>query len=313
MSTSYTVSPPAVSVRGVQKSFGDHLVLDRVDLTVAAGEVYALLGPNGAGKTTLVRVLSTLSRPDAGEVLVAGHDVVGDPVAVRRAISLTGQFTAVDDLLTGAENLRMLGRLRGFDRRGARHRADELLAEFGLTDAADRRVGAYSGGMRRRLDLALSVVVRPEVLFLDEPTTGLDPHSRQDLWRVVERLRTEGTTILLTTQYLDEADALADRVGVIASGRLVAEGTADELKAAVGTEVVEVTFADGAALAEAGARLPGAELDVAASRVRIPTDGTAAHLRRLLDDLDGVGAGSAHVAIRRPSLDDAFLALTVAR
>ena len=258
-------------------------------------------------------MLSTLSRPDVGEVLVAGHDVVGDPVAVRRAISLTGQFTAVDDLLTGAENLRMLGRLRGFDRRGARDRADELLADFGLADAADRRVGTYSGGMRRRLDLALSVVVRPEVLFLDEPTTGLDPHSRQDLWRVVERLRSEGTTILLTTQYLEEADALADRVGVIAAGRLVAEGTADELKAAVGTEVVEVTFADGAALAEAGARLTGAELDVAARRVRIPTDGTAAHLRRLLDDLDGVGAGSAHVAIRRPSLDDAFLALTVAR
>ena len=259
MSTSYTVS-----VRGLAKSFGDHVVLDGVDLAVPPGRVYALLGPNGAGKTTLVRVLATLSPPDAGEVRVAGHDVVADPVAVRRAIALTGQFTAVDDLLTGAENLRMLGRLHGLGAR-AGARADELLAGFDLADAAGRRVAAYSGGMRRRLDLALSLVVRPEVLFLDEPTTGLDPRSRQALWRIVEDLRDGGTTVLLTTQYLEEADALADRVGVIAGGRLVAEGTADELKAAVGVEVVELTFDTAASFAAARSRLPAAEAHAAAA------------------------------------------------
>ncbi len=305
MSTPYTVS-----VRGLRKSFGDHVVLDGVDLAVPAGRVYALLGPNGAGKTTLVRVLSTLSPPDAGEVRVAGHDVVADPVAVKRAISLTGQFTAVDDLLTGAENLRMLGRLHGLGARAARARADDLLAVFDLADAAGGRVAAYSGGMRRRLDLALSLVVRPEVLFLDEPSTGLDPRSRQALWRIVEDLRDDGTTVLLTTQYLEEADALADRVGVIAGGRLVAEGTADELKAAVGVEVVELTFPSAASFAAARARLPAAESDAAARHLRVPTDGSAAHVRGLLDDLAAAGAGEARVGVRRPSLDDVFLTLT---
>ncbi len=305
MSTSYTVS-----VRGLAKSFGDHVVLDGVDLAVPPGRVYALLGPNGAGKTTLVRVLATLSPPDAGEVRVAGHDVVADPVAVRRAIALTGQFTAVDDLLTGAENLQMLGRLHGLGARAARARADELLAGFDLADAAGRRVAAYSGGMRRRLDLALSLVVRPEVLFLDEPTTGLDPRSRQALWRIVEDLRDGGTTVLLTTQYLEEADALADRVGVIAGGRLVAEGTADELKAAVGVEVVELTFDAAASFAAARSRLPAAEAHAAARQLLVPTDGTAAHLRGLLADLAAAGAGEARVGVRRPSLDEAFLTLT---
>ncbi len=308
--TADRTSGDAIRVTGVRKTYGDKVVLDGIDLAVADGTVYALLGPNGAGKTTLIRILATLTAPDGGTASVAGHDVMGDPRAVRRSISLTGQYAAVDALLTGAENLRMMARLAGFDVDRAAARADELLATFDLVDARDQRAATYSGGMRRRLDLAASLVADPAVLFLDEPTTGLDTRSRQALWTLIDGLRARGTTILLTTQYLEEADHLADRVGVMSGGRIVAEGSAPELKARIGVEVVELAFADDATLAVAGAVLAASDLDAAARVVRVPTDGSGAHLRRILDDLSVHGVEVAHVGVRRPSLDDVFLTLT---
>jgi ABC-2 type transport system ATP-binding protein len=281
----------AIVVEGLRKSFGQQVVLDDLTFHVAPGEVFALLGPNGAGKTTAINVLTTLVRPDGGRAVVAGVDVVGDPVAVTQRISLTGQAAAVDDVLTGAENLAMLGRLSGLSAREARARASELLERFGLTDAAARRVGAYSGGMRRRLDLALSFVVAPEVLFLDEPTTGLDTRSRRELWDVIRSLADAGTTVFLTTQYLEEADRLADRIAVLDGGRIVAVGTASELKARVGGDTVELHDEHGDLVHE------------------VPTDGTVSGLRRALDKLDESGAHGV-VTLRRPSLDDVFLALT---
>jgi ABC-2 type transport system ATP-binding protein len=282
---------PAIAVRGVRKRFGDHPVLDGLDLEVARGEVFALLGPNGAGKTTTISILTTLVRPDAGSAAVAGCDVVRDPRGVQQRIALTGQSAAVDDVLTGHENLVMLGRLSGLSVRGARVRADELLARFDLVDAGPRRVRTYSGGMRRRLDLALSFVVAPEVLFLDEPTTGLDTRSRRELWDVIRTLAAAGTTVFLTTQYLEEADRLADRIAVLHDGHVVATGTAAALKARIGADTVEVHDADGAL------------------RRELPTDGTVAGVRAALDALaaehpDGI------VTLRRPTLDDVFLALT---
>jgi daunorubicin resistance ABC transporter ATP-binding subunit len=262
---------------------------------VPAGTVFALLGPNGAGKTTLINILSTLVAPDAGTAHVAGHDVVREPELVKRSISLTGQSAAVDDVLTGAENLRMMGKLSGLDHRSARRRADELLERFGIQDAARKRVGTYSGGMRRRLDLAISLILTPPVVFLDEPTTGLDTRSRQALWEEIRGLTANGTTVLLTTQYLEEADQLADRIAVIEHGTVVAEGTPDELKARVGGEMLTVSDDAGTVLAE------------------LPTDGTLAGLRRALDGLAGDGLAktdAASVALRSPSLDDVFLAVT---
>jgi ABC-2 type transport system ATP-binding protein len=220
-----------IETTGLAKAFGGRPVLDGLDLRVRAGTVFALLGPNGAGKTTTIRILSTLLRADGGRALVAGHDVAAAPADVRRAISLTGQYASVDRRLTGRENLRMMARLRHFPRADARRRASDLLSRFGLSEAADRRAGTYSGGMARRLDLAMSLVSDPAVLFLDEPTTGLDPRSRRDVWAAVTSLRDEGVTVLLTTQYLEEADRLADRIAVLDGGRIAAEGTADELKA----------------------------------------------------------------------------------
>jgi ABC-2 type transport system ATP-binding protein len=219
-----------VIAEGLTKTFGDQRVLDRVDLAIEAGSVFALLGPNGAGKTTTVRILATLVRPDAGTATIAGHDLLSDPFGVRRTISLTGQYAAVDDVLTGEENLRMMARLLHLSRREARQRAAELLDAFGLADAADTRVKAYSGGMRRRLDLAISMIARPALLFLDEPTTGLDPRSRAQLWDVVRGFADQGVTVLLTTQYLEEADQLADTVAVLHHGRIVAQGSPAELK-----------------------------------------------------------------------------------
>ncbi len=286
-----TPHPPAIDVRGLRKSFGTHVVLDDLDLTVSRGEVFGLLGPNGAGKTTTINVLTTLTRPDAGTAEVAGVDVARDPDGVKRRISLTGQAAAVDDVLTGAENVEMLGRLSGLPRRAARRRASELLARFDLADAATRRVGANSGGMRRRLDLALSFVDTPEVLFLDEPTTGLDTRSRRELWAVIRSLADAGTTVFLTTQYLEEADQLADRIAVLDGGRIVATGTAAQLKARVGGDAVELHDAHGDLLQE------------------VPTDGTVSGLRAALDVLDESGAQGV-VSLRRPSLDDVFLALT---
>jgi ABC-2 type transport system ATP-binding protein len=248
-----------VNAKGIRKAFGAKTVLDGVDLTVPAGQIFALLGPNGAGKTTLIRILATLLRPDAGTATVAGCDLLADPVGVRRAISLTGQYAAVDDMLTGEENLRMMARLRHLGPREARDRAARLLAEFDLDDARRRLVKTYSGGMRRRLDLAASLVARPELLFLDEPTTGLDPRSRDQLWVAVRELAADGVTVLLTTQYLAEAEQLADRVALLHQGRIAAEGTADELMSSVGaTSLDEVFLALTAAPGNLGAEDPGA-------------------------------------------------------
>jgi ABC-2 type transport system ATP-binding protein len=231
-----------VNAIGLTKAYGTKKVLDGVDLAVPAGQIFALLGPNGAGKTTLIRILATLLRPDAGTATVAGHDLLADPLAVRRAISLTGQYAAVDDMLTGEENLRMMARLRHLGPRAARGRATELLSEFDLADARRRLVKTYSGGMRRRLDLAISLITAPELLFLDEPTTGLDPRSRGQLWSAVTALAAGGVTVLLTTQYLAEAEQLADRIALLHLGRIVAEGTADQLKSAVGAASLDEVF-----------------------------------------------------------------------
>jgi ABC-2 type transport system ATP-binding protein len=279
-----------IAVRGITKSFGKTAVLHGIDLTVARGSIVALLGPNGAGKTTLINILSTLVSPDGGSATIAGYDVVRQREDVKRQISLTGQSAAVDEVLTGDENLRMMGALSGLGRAAAARRSRELLDRFELTDSARKRVKTYSGGMRRRLDLAISLLSTPPVVFLDEPTTGLDPASRQELWAVIRHLADNGTTVLLTTQYLEEADQLADRIAVLEGGRIVAEGTADELKSRVGGEVVEVLDADGALVRE------------------VPTDGSLAGLRGALAGIDDAAAAS--IALRRPSLDDVFLALT---
>ncbi len=286
-----TVASPAIEVTDLRKSFGRTRVLDGISFSVARGEVLALLGPNGAGKTTTVNILSTLVRPDAGRVVVGGHDVVRHPRAVHRTISLTGQFAAVDELLTGRENLRMMARLGHLHRPAIAPRVEELLEQFELTDAADRRVSTYSGGMRRRLDIAISLLPRPAVLVLDEPTTGLDPRSRQAVWRLVGELSAEGVTVVLTTQYLEEADALADRVAVLHGGRIVGAGSPAELKRLVGEDVVEVHYADG-------------------NRASVPTTGSLADVRRILADVAGQGREVERLAMREPSLDDVFLHLT---
>jgi ABC-2 type transport system ATP-binding protein len=302
----------SVEARGLEKSYGDVPVLAGVDLTVAAGSVFALLGPNGAGKTTTVRILATLVRPDAGEARVAGYDVVRDRRRVRRSISLTGQYAAVDEMQTGAENLRMVARLAGLGRARARRRADELLGEFDLADAAGRRVATYSGGMRRRLDLAASLVARPAVIFLDEPTTGLDPRSRQAVWQVVSGLAGSGVTVFLTTQYLEEADRLADRIAVLDGGRVVAEGTAAELKRRVAGHRLDLVLADAAALTEVATALGERAVHRDDDRLilGVPTDGSAAHVRALLDEVDPGRRAVHRFALHTATLDDVFLSLT---
>ncbi|MDU0290849.1 ATP-binding cassette domain-containing protein [Saccharothrix longispora] len=297
-----------VDVRGLRKAYGSTVVLDGVDLEVAEGSVFALLGANGAGKTTTIRILSTLTGPDAGELRVAGHDVVRDPAAVRAAIAVTGQYAAVDAEQTGRENLVVIGRLMGLGRGGARTRAAELLERFDLVDAADRRVKTYSGGMRRRLDLAMSLVAAPRVIFLDEPTTGLDPAGRTTMWDAIRDLVRTGTTIFLTTQYLEEADRLADRIMVLDKGKVAAEGTADDLKSRVGGDRLDLRFASRSDLAAAHAVLGGFRpADLVLS---LPSDGTAAHLHAVLDDLRAAGVTPDRVSSHRPTLDDVFLALT---
>ncbi|MCX6467316.1 MAG: ATP-binding cassette domain-containing protein [Pseudonocardiales bacterium] len=298
-----------VEVTGLRKSYGATEVLRGVDLAVPEGTVLALLGPNGAGKTTTVRVLATLTRPDAGTARVAGADVVREPARVRRALGLTGQFAAVDDEQTGRENVVMVARLTGRGRADARTRAAELLERFALLGAADHRVRTYSGGMRRRLDLAMSLVAEPRVLVLDEPTTGLDPASRATLWEAITDLVRAGTTVLLTTQYLEEADRLADRVVLLDGGRVVASGTADALKAEIGGERLELEFAASADLDRAAARLGGVP-DPARRVLALASDGSAAHLRRVLDDLAAAGAEPLRAHGHRPTLDDVFLTLT---
>jgi len=309
-------APPAasaISVSGLTKSFGDVRALDGIDFEVAPGTVLGLLGPNGAGKTTAVRVLTTLLKPDAGTVRVAGLDVVNDATQLRSRIGLAGQYAAVDANLTGLENLTMVGRLYGMSRRDAKARGRELLGEFDLVEAAGRPASTYSGGMRRRLDLAAALVAKPPVLFLDEPTTGLDPRSRLDLWATVEELVTAGTTVLLTTQYLDEADRLADRIAVIDRGRVIAEGTPDELKARVGGERLEVTLEDEAASSAAiSALAPMSDERPAAEgvMVRLTVRKRAGTLVEAVKCLGEAGVEVEDLELRRPTLDDVFLTLT---
>ncbi|GAA0818723.1 ATP-binding cassette domain-containing protein [Streptosporangium amethystogenes subsp. fukuiense] len=298
-----------VEATGLHKAFGPAKVLDGVDLHVAEGTVFALLGPNGAGKTTTVRILTTLSRPDRGSVRVAGYDVVREATKVRGVISLTGQSVALDDQQTGWENLVMIGRLMHLGRPAASRRATDLLERFDLVDAMKRRVKTYSGGMRRRLDLAMSLVSQPRVIFLDEPTTGLDPSSRTTMWDAIKELVSSGTTIVLTTQYLEEADRLADRIVLINGGRVAASGTADALKSQVGGERLDLRFAAEADLARAAALFDvprGTDPLV----LGVPSDGSAEHLHRVLDDLRIAGVPVARVSSHRPTLDDVFLSLT---
>jgi ABC-2 type transport system ATP-binding protein len=302
--------PYTVTATGIGKTFGNRAVLEDVDLAVETGSVLALLGPNGAGKTTMVRILATLVRPDTGTATIAGHDLLTDPIGVKRSISLTGQYVAVDDLLTGRENLEMMARLRHIQPRAARARAAELLAAFGLADAGSQRAGSYSGGMKRRLDLAISMIARPRLLFLDEPTTGLDLRSREHLWATIRSLADVGVTILLTTQYLEEADVLADKIALLDRGRVVAQGTADELKASLGTEVISLHFADAVAYAQARGCLDAVRSDDQLHVIDIATSGTAAEVHSALGRLEAAGAPALKVSIHRPSLDDVFLSLT---
>jgi ABC-2 type transport system ATP-binding protein len=304
----------AIETRGLVKAFGDTRAVDGIDLAVPSGTVYGVLGPNGAGKTTTIRMLATLLRPDAGTARVLGHDVVTDADAVRGYVSLTGQFASVDEELTGTENLVLVGRLLGLTRREARARADELLDAFGLADAADRLVREYSGGMRRRLDVAASIVVTPELLFLDEPTTGLDPRSRNQVWDIIRVLVAEGTTVLLTTQYLDEADQLADRIAIIDHGEVIAEGTSGELKALVGAGTLHVRVHDPDRRAAAAEVLAG----VLDEPVRLGSDPTtlsvqgadAQRAAAVLAELASAGVAVAELSLGQPSLDEVFLALT---
>ena len=309
-------SAVAVEVDDLAVSYGSVIALDGLSLRIEAGTVFGLLGPNGAGKTTLVRVLSTLLRPNRGSARVLGNDVVRDPVSVRLTIGLAGQYAAVDEELTGRENLEMVGRLYRLSRAEARRRAGQVLDRFELTDAANRRVGTYSGGMRRRLDLAASLTGRPPVLLLDEPTTGLDPRSRQELWTILDELRDAGTTVLLTTQYLEEADRLAQRIAVIDHGKVIAEGTPAELKGSAGTDVLKVRLADPAdldaavpLLADLAATGAPAELDQAAGELTLRVtrpDAAAEAVRRL----DRQSLSVLVVQLTQPSLDDVFLSLT---
>jgi ABC-2 type transport system ATP-binding protein len=305
----------AISVKGLRKGYGGTTVLDGIDLRVPAGTVFALLGPNGAGKTTTVRILSTLTGADGGQGSIAGHDLAADPDAVRAVIGVTGQFSAVDSLLSARENLILMADLHHLGRRPGRRRAGELLERFGLGDAADQPVSAYSGGMRRRLDLAMTLVGDPRVIFLDEPTTGLDPRSRRDLRAIVGELVAGGVTIFLTTQYLEEADQLADRIAVLDRGRIVAEGTAAELKQLVPGGHVTVHLADPAALAAAAAALGATAVDESALTAQVPaaataSGGTASSLRWVLDRLDAAGIAIRDLSVHAPDLDDVFLALT---
>ena len=298
-----------ISVQGLRKSYGDHVVLDGIELEVSEGEVFALLGPNGAGKTTTVEILTTYIRRDAGTVRVAGHDLDRDPAAIRASIGVTGQFSAVDPLLTAAENMRLMADLFHLPRAEGRRRTEALLERFDLADAADSPISTYSGGMRRKLDLAMTLVADPLVVFLDEPTTGLDPWSRRDMWDVVRELAARGVTLLLTTQYLEEADRLADRVALLDDGRLVAEGTPSDLKASVGDGHIELLFGELGEL-EATATVVGGRLDADALTLEVPGAGGVRGLRELLDALASAGVEPAGLAVHTPDLDDVFLALT---
>jgi ABC-2 type transport system ATP-binding protein len=304
------MNTPAIEIHGLRKSYGSKIVLDDVDLVVGAGTVTALLGPNGAGKTTTVHILSTLVRPDGGTALVNGCDVVRDPDGVRAVIGLTGQFSAVDKLLTGEENLLLMARLRHLGERPSRTRVAELLEQFDLVEAARKPLATYSGGMQRRLDLAMTLVATPSVIFLDEPTTGLDPRSRHTMWDIVRGLVAEGTTVLLTTQHLEEADELADRIAVLDGGRIVATGTPDELKRLVPGGHIRLRFADAAALDTASRLLHESTRDDAGLTLSVPSDGGVGTLRTVLDRLDAVSIEVDDLSVHTPDLDDVFFALT---
>ena len=308
--TTMTATQAAVSVTGLRKSFGDKVVLDDIDLTVADGTIFALLGPNGAGKTTMVHILSTLIGADGGEMSVAGHDLAADPDAVRAAIGLTGQFSAVDNLLTGQENLILMADLHHLGRAEGRRRAAGLLDRFGLADVAKKPAATYSGGMRRRLDLAMTLIGDPRLIFLDEPTTGLDPRARRDVWQIIRGLAAGGVTIFLTTQYLDEADHLADRIAVLDHGRIVAEGTPGQLKSRIPGGHIQLQFADPHDLESAAEALSTASPDHEALTLQVPSDGSLRSLRALLDRLDYAGIEVGSLSIHTPDLDDVFFALT---
>jgi ABC-2 type transport system ATP-binding protein len=305
-----TMAPAALKATGLRKSFGDTVALDGIDLCVAEGSVFALLGPNGAGKTTAVHILSTLIDADAGQVLVAGHDPVTEPAAIRSVIGVTGQFAAVDSLLTGEENLILMADLNHLGRAEGRRRVADLLEQLDLGEGSRKPAATYSGGMRRRLDLAMTLVGNPRIIFLDEPTSGLDPRSRRSVWRIVRDLVDRGVTIFLTTHYLEEADQLADRVALLDHGRLIAEGTPDELKRLIPGGHIRLQFADPKALEAAAAAFPGSSKDEDTLSLQVPDEGGVRSLRALLDGLDDASIRVERLTIHTPDLDDVFLALT---
>ncbi|MFB6723366.1 ATP-binding cassette domain-containing protein [Kribbella sp. NPDC056345] len=300
----------AIEALGLHKSYGDKLVLDGIDLTVAQGTIFALLGPNGAGKTTAVQILSTLITADAGQIRVAGHDLYADPDAVRAAIGVTGQFSAVDGLLTGRENLIMMADLYHLGRRAGRERADRLLEQFDLVEAGGKLAMTYSGGMKRRLDLAMTLVGSPQIIFLDEPTTGLDPRSRHSMWSMIRELVAGGVTVLLTTQYLEEADQLADRIAVLDHGRLVAQGTPEELKRLVPGGHVQLRFNSPEEFTLAGQVLPTALPNTEALTLQVPNDGSVHALRDLLARIEDASLEVSELTVHTPDLDDVFFAVT---
>ncbi|MYR40894.1 ATP-binding cassette domain-containing protein [Streptomyces sp. SID5910] len=303
-------SPAAVSAAGLRKSYGDKTVLDGIDLHIPAGSVFALLGPNGAGKTTAVKILSTLVSADGGQAQVAGHDIATSPHGVRAAIGVTGQFSAVDGLITGEENMLLMADLHHLSRAEGRRVTAELLERFDLTDAAKKPASTYSGGMKRRLDIAMTLVGDPRIIFLDEPTTGLDPRSRHNMWGIIRELVTGGVTVFLTTQYLEEADELADRIAVLHDGRIAAEGSAEELKRIVPGGHVRLRFSDPAAYRSAATALREAAGDDEALTLQIPSGGSQRELRTVLDRLDSAGIEADELTVHTPDLDDVFFALT---
>ncbi|WPB94184.1 ATP-binding cassette domain-containing protein [Streptomyces malaysiensis] len=303
-------SPAAISAVGLRKSYSDKTVLDGIDLRIPAGSVFALLGPNGAGKTTAVKILSTLITADGGQAQVAGHDVATAPDGVRAAIGVTGQFSAVDGLITGEENMLLMADLHHLPKREGRRVATELLERFDLVDAAGKPAQSYSGGMKRRLDIAMTLVGNPRIIFLDEPTTGLDPRSRHNMWQIIRELVSDGVTVFLTTQYLDEADELADRIAVLNNGKIAAQGTAEELKRLIPGGHVRLRFADPSAYRSAATALREITRDDEALSLQIPSDGSQRELRSILDWLDSAGIEADELTVHTPDLDDVFFALT---
>jgi len=305
-----TQSPAAISTVGLRKSYGDKTVLDGIDLRIPAGSVFALLGPNGAGKTTAVKILSTLISADGGQAQVAGHNLATHPQAVRGAIGVTGQFSAVDGLITGEENMLLMADLHHLPRGEGRRVTAELLERFDLLDAARKPASTYSGGMKRRLDIAMTLVGNPRIIFLDEPTTGLDPRARHNMWQIIRELVTDGVTVFLTTQYLEEADELADRIAVLNNGTIAAQGTPEELKRLIPGGHIRLRFTDPTAYRSATSALPDATRDDEALTLQLPSDGSQRELRTILDRLDSAGIEADELTVHTPDLDDVFFALT---